>query len=318
MALCVTPTCLWRGSSDIETLSGPTHAETLKDVSNLLQRAREGCVTEHLLQYAVDSQNRCDNTGGCRQDGGSQAGRVADVHRWDLQWRYTALVASLRHGCLCGRGTAQRHAGADAADRKTKRIRVVVVGSGWSAMSFIKAMRKDDAQVQCSGAALSIQMRNGAFERCRDPSHTCHDAGSRSKVLTLALTLFCLFAPAAVRCDAHQPAQLLPVSPVALQHEVPGDVSWCTACFLQIYSAQFRCPVSSARPCTPQLHAAAARGGDGHHRGALHRGAGAPHHCRQGQLLRGVRGEDPAGRAGGVAATLGSWFRAGRRGCGAS
>jgi hypothetical protein len=73
---------------------------------------------------------------------------VADVHRWDLQWRYTALVTSLQHGCLCGRGTAQRHAGADAADRKTKRIRVVVVGSGWSACSFIKAMRKDDAQVR--------------------------------------------------------------------------------------------------------------------------------------------------------------------------
>jgi NADH:ubiquinone reductase (non-electrogenic) len=38
------------------------------------------------------------------------------------------------------------YTGADAADRKTKRIRVVVVGSGWGACSFIKAMRKDDAQ----------------------------------------------------------------------------------------------------------------------------------------------------------------------------
>lgn len=38
------------------------------------------------------------------------------------------------------------YTGADAPDRRTKRIRVVVVGSGWGAMSFIKAMRKEDSE----------------------------------------------------------------------------------------------------------------------------------------------------------------------------
>lgn len=38
-------------------------------------------------------------------------------------------------------------AGADAPDRRTKRVRIVVIGSGWGAMSLIKAMRKEDSEV---------------------------------------------------------------------------------------------------------------------------------------------------------------------------
>jgi len=38
------------------------------------------------------------------------------------------------------------YTGADAQDRRTKRVRVVVLGSGWGACSFLKAMKKSDAE----------------------------------------------------------------------------------------------------------------------------------------------------------------------------
>ena len=81
-------------------------------------------------------------------------------------------------------------------------------------------------------------------------------------------------------------------------------LGWCIAaqpCNLLVCCLSFTPASEDHRPAVHlQLHAAAARGGDRHHRGALHRGAGASHHGRQGQLLRGLRGENPAGRAGGA------------------
>lgn len=49
--------------------------------------------------------------------------------------------------------------GADAPDRKSKRIRVVVLGSGWAAMSFVK--------VSAWSLTQSVQASTPM------PSHTC-------------------------------------------------------------------------------------------------------------------------------------------------
>jgi hypothetical protein len=85
-------------------------------------------------------------------------------------WRICSSFACFVKKTACVSGQLPRHAGADAPDRKTKRIRVVVVGSGWGAMSFIKAMRKDDAQVQGSQLPWVSTMRDQSSKR-RGPSH---------------------------------------------------------------------------------------------------------------------------------------------------
>lgn len=73
----------------------------------------------------------------------------------------------------------KRSAGADAPDRKTKRVRVVVVGSGWGACSFVKAMRKYDAEVlSCLfGNRHAIQARSLSLA-ARAAGLTRHSDGS--------------------------------------------------------------------------------------------------------------------------------------------
>ena len=58
--------------------------------------------------------------------------------------------------CYFGRSTSLsgHFAGADAQDRRQKRIRVVVLGSGWGACSFLKAMKKSDAEVRSARCGI--------------------------------------------------------------------------------------------------------------------------------------------------------------------
>lgn len=84
---------------------------------------------------------RCPFTQVCGWQAPLLAGHVLNP----VDWLCYAMQTDIRRST----SLSGHVAGADAQDRRQKRIRVVVLGSGWGACSFLKAMKKTDAEV-CS------------------------------------------------------------------------------------------------------------------------------------------------------------------------